>query len=1144
MMGAMAKRRRTTLTARVVAVAVAVVALVVVVTATLAYSELRRMALTVADRTLSAQIEALESDLENRLSLLAGDARTLAANGLVANALADDLGRDVYLRKFLEGFQSAEGFPLTLIVANFEGVPIAGNASTRPVLAPQDWLAGVVESATAQVRIVPRESDIHILFAAPIIFANTGTAEGVLVFQVSLSDWMSLPRVLRIMSENPWDSALTLRLPGGDVPDTLLRQGADPGDGPRANARVVLPDGAGAQSIGLEVKASPDIIREPLSQLLRNVVLSSLGILLIAVLAVGYLVRNQTAKLVRLRRETEQLTDTTDRSIHFTADGGDEVGDLARSFNTLVERLQAAYRELEERSEETLKESEARFRDFSAANADWYWEMDADLRFSYFSEHFEDATGVPPEALLGKTRRETVIPNVDPQAWEQHLADLDARRPFRNFIHPRSKPDGDVVWLSISGIPYFDAGGSFMGYRGIGRDITESFASHQRLVDLSAAIAAMSEPVAVFDNKDRFLFTNQAYCELNSAVADTIQAGQPFEAHVRAVVARGLVPGIEGEAESWIEKRLARHRCPDGPFEHRRQDGRHYLVIEEVLPSGGRVLLLTDISSLKRAQDELVQAKNDAEAANLAKSQFLSGMSHELRTPLNAIMGFGQLLETDPAHPLSMPQQTAVSHILRSGAHLLELINQVLDLAKIESGSLALSLEPIDIYPVLADCVTMAEAMAKKKGISVLADLPAKEDLPFVMADRTRLRQVLLNLLSNAAKYNVDDGTITISCMPVDPGMFRIVVADTGRGIPARYHDKVFTPFNRLAAERSATEGTGIGLSISRQIVEMMGGAIGFSSQEGEGSTFWFDVPVATIAEREQWAETASQANAPAQLLDILLPSCTVLYVEDNSANFELMEMILSRVSGLSLHHAHTGEIGIEMAEAISPNLILMDINLPGMDGRQALSILRAGVKTKDIPVIAVSANAMPNDIALAKKAGFNAYITKPFQISEVVAAIAEELGRCLPAEAETENAPHGVETAIGSYAPLEAGDVAKLFSAAQSFPSRYVSILKGQGAAMSVLIAKIRHAVSVGDAKEAENRAHTLKTSSGTFGARRLWEQAQKIETTARTDGTAGLAEAVSALEDEYEIVAPAIEQLLGDLEAKGEGTSASLPG
>jgi len=535
--------------------------------------------------------------------------------------------------------------------------------------------------------------------------------------------------------------------------------------------------------------------------------------------------------------------------------------------------------------------------------------------------------------------------------------------------------------------------------------------------------------------------------------------------------------------------------------------------------------------------ESLRAAKSHAEAANRAKSQFLSSMSHELRTPLNAIMGFGQLLESDPKHSLADSQQVAVRHILRGGTHLLELIDQVLDLAKIESGTLALSIEPVDARAVMADCLVIATAMADKKDIAVRADLPEKGAPPLVKADRTRLRQVLLNLLSNATKYNDPGGSVTLACAAPEGGRVRFAVADTGHGIPAAYQDRVFTPFNRLAAEGSETEGTGIGLSITRQLVELMGGAIGFASAEGEGSTFWFELPVATAEERESWSrDKARQADrALAARLD--LPPCTVLYVEDNPANLQLMEMILGRVGELTLHSAPTAEIGIDMAKAVRPDLILMDINLPGMSGLEALKTLRRTPATRGLPVVAVSANAMPHDIKTAEDAGFNGYITKPFNIADVMATISRELGRKIAAPGPETAAEADIPRDAAAYAPLRTDDVRRLFVSAKALPARYVAVLDSQAAAMPRLIEKIRLACAAGDLAAAEGGAHTLKTASGTFGARELWVMAQRAETLARAGGREDLETTVASMAEEYATVAPVIATLIGDLKAPPGG-------
>ncbi len=549
--------------------------------------------------------------------------------------------------------------------------------------------------------------------------------------------------------------------------------------------------------------------------------------------------------------------------------------------------------------------------------------------------------------------------------------------------------------------------------------------------------------------------------------------------------------------------------------------------------------------------EHLRAAKVHAETANLAKSQFLSSMSHELRTPLHAIMGFGQLLESDPKHSLEEGQQVAVRHVLRGGAHLLELIDQVLDLARIESGTLSLSIEPVDAEAVMAECLVIAAAMADKKDITVVTDLPDKGTLPFVKADKTRLRQVLLNLLSNATKYNVPGGSVTLACEVQVNGRLRFTVSDTGHGIPAEHQEHVFTPFNRLAAEGSETEGTGIGLSITRQFVELMGGRIGFSSAEGEGSTFWFELPAATARERESWSRGQASRTEREMAAAIDLPPCTVLYVEDNPANLQLMEMVLGRVGELTLHSAPTAEIGIDMTKAVRPDLILMDINLPGMDGVEALKVLRSMPATREIPVVAVSANAMPHDIKVAEDAGFNGYITKPFNIPDVMSTISRELGRRIaspqselpaaePAEARGDadgdtgteaDAPLGAD----SYPPLSADDVGRLFASAKSLPAKYVAVLNSQAVAMPQLIAKIRQACSTDDMAEAEAKAHTLKTNSGTFGARDLWAMAQQAEDLARAGRKDDLRKLLPSMESDCEIVAPVIETLLSDLKASG---------
>jgi len=409
----------------------------------------------------------------------------------------------------------------------------------------------------------------------------------------------------------------------------------------------------------------------------------------------------------------------------------------------------------------------------------------------------------------------------------------------------------------------------------------------------------------------------------------------------------------------------------------------------------GYLLISTDNTARKQVEEaralldrrlrdqnvELGNAKLAAETANLAKSDFLSSMSHELRTPLSAILGFAQLIQTGSPLPTAS-QKRSIDQILQAGWYLLELINEVLDLALIESGKLSLSLEPISLAEVMHECQAMIEPQAKKNGISVA--FPEFETAYFVKADRTRLKQILINLLSNAIKYNKPDGAVVVRCVLKSPECIRICVEDTGDGLPAEKIDQLFQPFNRLGQESNTVEGTGIGLVVCKRLVEWMGGVIGVESTVGEGSVFWIELhltaePQRSVAHAELDARAQVHPNAELR---------TVLYVEDNPANLMLVEDIIARRPDIRLLSAMDGNLGVAIARASLPDVILMDINLPGISGVNALKILAEDPTTAHIPVIALSANAMPRDIRKGIEAGFFSYLTKPIKVNEFMDAL------------------------------------------------------------------------------------------------------------------------------------------------------------
>ena len=415
----------------------------------------------------------------------------------------------------------------------------------------------------------------------------------------------------------------------------------------------------------------------------------------------------------------------------------------------------------------------------------------------------------------------------------------------------------------------------------------------------------------------------------------------------------------------------------------------------------GAVLVFRDVSNdhanqraLHQKNVELLAATAVAEKANLAKSEFLSSMSHELRSPLNAILGFAQLMESDPVMPTAA-QSLGISQILKAGWHLLTLINEILDLARVESGQVPLSKEPVSLGEVLAECHDMLAPQAQLRGIELI--FPQITVPSFVRADRTRLKQVLINLLFNAIKYNTANGTVTVTYGLPTPESARVTIEDTGAGLSPAQVGQLFQAFNRLGQESGGVEGTGIGLVVSKRLVELMGGTIGVESTPGQGSRFWFEL---TAIEGPKLTEEEAARLKLTQPVAVSMPARTVLYVEDNPANLLLVKQILARLPGIRLLTASDGYTGIECARASRPDVILMDINLPGINGVDAMKLLRSDPATMRIPVLALSANALARDVEKGLEAGFFRYITKPINVNEFIRSLNLALDVGSPAKA------------------------------------------------------------------------------------------------------------------------------------------------
>ena len=558
---------------------------------------------------------------------------------------------------------------------------------------------------------------------------------------------------------------------------------------------------------------------------------------------------------------------------------------------------------------------------------------------------------------------------------------MESRQPKIFHEESQTRKNGTEIWLETSKIPLLDSSDKVIGILGSYTDITDR--------------KQMEQALRESETRHRTIFASTVDGIININNDGTIESANPAVEQLFGYTIKEL---IGNNIKMLMPEPFAnQHDQHLNHYKHtgketvlgrgrellaQRKDGTVFpvdIALDAMFINDKRMFtgIIRDVSDRKEAEQIIIKAKEEAERANQAKSEFLSNMSHELRTPLNAILGFGQLMVIE--NDISVGVKDNISEILKAGYHLLELINKVLDLAKIEAGHIDLSIEPVDCNNLMQECVTLIEPIALQNDIQINYSISTENIL--IKGDKTRIKQVFVNLLSNAVKYNRKGGEVFVNINPSsDDDFYRISIKDTGTGIKDEKLSDLFEAFNRLGAEHSSIEGTGIGLVITKQLVELMGGNIGVESEYGAGTTFWVEMPKETISEAELSTDIKLESNQQRDSNEEI--KYKVLYIEDNPVNIKLVSHLLAKKPHIHLSTAHTPRLGLELAGIILPDLILLDIQLPDMDGFKVLENLRNNNKTEHIPVVGVSANAMPNDLKKASKAGFNDYLSKPLDIN------------------------------------------------------------------------------------------------------------------------------------------------------------------
>ena len=665
-----------------------------------------------------------------------------------------------------------------------------------------------------------------------------------------------------------------------------------------------------------------------------------------------------------------------DGSVHWLLERGDVMRDAAGKALHMLGVVQDINER--KRAEAALEDSRSRLEEAQHLARLGNWSVDLATGKITWSKEVYGLFGRHPDHYAPTLERyysELIHPDdvADVQAAQQRTIENGASQ---SVDHRIRWPDGATRWVHLEGYTEQDALGHPRLLVGTVQDITErkmtllALEESRARLEEAQTLAKLGHWTADFSNGE-LQWSDEVFRIFGHEPASFTPSIEAFHRAVHPDDLEQINESQRRAAETGIQDIVHRIVRPDGALRYV-----HELARAET-DANGRILRMTgtvqDVTELKQTEHAMQQAKEAAEAASRAKSEFLASMSHELRTPLNSILGFSQLFGMDPAVPEKSREHAR--EISRAGQHLLTLVNDLIDLARIEAGKLELFPTSVSVKAVVKDSLAMVTPIAVERGITLIDATCCDENQGLmVRADYTRLQQILINLLANAIKYNRPAGSVHMACRARD-GRVRIAITDTGLGIPAHKQSRMFSSFDRLGAERGQVEGSGIGLVITRRIAEAMGGSIGFESIEGEGSTFWVEFPITL-------ADAASTEPPPAQDVPRAhTATASVLYIEDNPMNQRLMQQIFTVRKNLVLHTVHTAEIGIQLARVDSPALILMDITLPGMDGYAALEILKADPKTAGIPVAAVSANAMKGDEQRGLDAGFAAYLAKPIDI-------------------------------------------------------------------------------------------------------------------------------------------------------------------